>query len=124
MAGDRLLIEFDLTGLGETILTRLWGLVVDAAVDQLADEVSIEGLISAADVPPEVDEAQRRLLAGEPVDRRPKRWHWRRPNADVLASIKALGPWVLGLNLYRDGSSIAGVSAHHDSVNLITSETQ
>ena len=87
----------------------LWGLVVDAAAEQLADEISIEGPAEGPDVPMVVGQAQQHLLAGTPLRRRPRRWRWRKISPDDHDRVTLVGPWVIGLNLYRSGSNIAGI---------------
>ncbi len=77
-----MLIEFSSAKLPRQDLSLLWGLVVDAAAEQLADEISIEGPAEGPDVPMDVGQAQQHLLAGTPLKRRPRRWRWRRISPD------------------------------------------
>jgi hypothetical protein len=121
---NRLVISLDPTTLPDETSKDLWGLVVDAAMEQRADEISLEGLASGPGIPPEVEEAQQRLLAGPTVQRRPnrrfqRRWQWRKLSQEGFEWAKMLGPWAVGLNLYRTGSQLAGISDYGTSINLI-----
>lgn len=67
---EQLLIEFSSARLPRQDLSLLWGLVVDAAAEQPADEISIEGPAEGPDVPMDAGQARQHLLAGTPLKRR------------------------------------------------------
>lgn len=121
---ERLLIYFRSAKLAAEDVSLLWGLVVDAAAEQRPDELSIEGPATGPDVPPEVGRAQRHLLAGEPLNRRPRRWQWRTIGPGALDEVKLVGPRVIGLNLYRPGSEIAGISDYGMATVVSLPESQ
>lgn len=127
MAGqeEQLLIAFQSIKLPEEDVSWLWRLVVDAAAEQLPDEISIEGPVAPwEDVPVEVEPALQHLLAGIPLDRRPRRWQWRKISPGAFDQAKLAGPWVVGLNLYRSGLEVAGISDYGMDIVVTVPESR